>query len=150
MVLLVLPDLIVSCSFSQLLNTKKIGTVYVAHKRQVHWQAIHTVHNASTTTTALYTVRHSALIIRYLMYEINSVGLVVVVLGQRLAVLGQIQAVFSTKLDSWICQDRLKICLRYVPDMSQICFLLRERWDDLSIFKLQRNISFSKVLRPNN
>ena len=32
---------------------------------------------------------------------------------------------------------------RYVQDMSQKCFLLREMWDDLSIFKSQRNISVS-------
>ena len=125
--MLVLPHFIVSFSIFQLLNTKKIGTVYVAHKRQVHWQAIHTVHNA------LYTVGHSALLLlllRYSMYKLNSVGLVKVVLGQLLAnpnlnpnagnFWREKILLFSTNLDNCVCQDRLKICLGYVPDMSQI------------------------------
>ena len=39
----------------------------------------------------------------------------------------------------------------HVPAMSHICFLSRERWDGLSIFKSQSNITISPALRqPTN
>ena len=42
------------------------------------------------------------------------------------------------------------ICPIYVPDMAQICFLPRERCNELSIFKGQSNISVSPALQPTN
>ena len=58
---------------------------------------------------------------------------------------------------SWICPRYVpeilqmsQICPRYVRDMSEICLLPRERWDDWGIFKRQSKLGVSTALQTTD